>query len=91
MARILHLPVKGVYFHQIKNGAKLREYRLQTNYWRKRLVGREYDEIHIKLGYPTSDDLDRIEVRPWRGFEEQVIRHEHFGNERVSVFAIRVN
>lgn len=91
MTRILHLPVKGVYFFQIKSGIKEFEYRLQTDYWTKRLVDRHYDEIHIKHGYPKSGDLNRIEIRPWRGFEEQVIEHEHFGVYPVSVFAIRVN
>ncbi len=89
--RILHLPVKAEYFHQMKDGDKCFEYRLQTEYWRKRLEGREYDEVHIKLGYPAAADLDRILVRPWRGYETQVIEHKHFGPGRAEVFAIRVN
>lgn len=89
--RILHLSVKAEYFHQIKDGTKLDEYRLQTDYWRKRIEGREYDEIFIKLGYPAADDLDRILVRPWRGFELQEIEHKHFGTGIKSVYAIRVN
>lgn len=91
MTRVLHLPVKGVYFYQIKDGTKKYEYRLQTNYWRKRLVSREYDEIHIKHGYPKIGDSSRVEIRPWLGFEEQTIKHDHFGAKPVSVFAITVN
>ena len=36
----LVLPLKAEYFHQIKDGTKLEEYRLCTPYWRKRLEGR---------------------------------------------------
>lgn len=89
--RILHLALKAVYFHQIKSGDKKFEYRLQTEYWRKRLIGREYDEIHIKLGYPSKGDRERIVVRPWMGFSYETIKHEHFGSEEVNVFAIKVN
>ncbi|WP_256715418.1 hypothetical protein [Salmonella enterica] len=47
--RILHLPVKKIYFDQIKSGEKPDEYRLVTDYWIKRLEGREYDEVHVAL------------------------------------------
>ena len=66
--RILHLPVKKIYFDQIKSGKKLDEYRLVTEYWKKRLEGRDYDEVHVKCGYPKAGDVSRIEVRPWRGY-----------------------
>tara|TARA_R110002124_G_scaffold80776_4_gene213544 strand:+ start:1046 stop:1327 length:282 start_codon:yes stop_codon:yes gene_type:complete len=89
--RVLHLPLKTVYFHQIKSGSKIFEYRLQTEYWKKRLVGREYDEIHIKLGYPKKGDQERILIRTWEGILNQTIQHEHFGSEEVNVFAIKVN
>lgn len=36
--RILHLPLKAVYFHEIKSGTKNLEYRLQTQYWESRLI-----------------------------------------------------
>ncbi|HIF5708607.1 ASCH domain-containing protein [Vibrio parahaemolyticus] len=89
--KVLHLPVKALYFRQMQTGEKKYEYRLQTDYWRKRLEGREYDEVHIKLGYPKSGDTEKILVRPWKGFEEMVITHPHFGEAPVSVFAIKVN
>jgi hypothetical protein len=89
--RILHLPLKAIYFHEIKAGTKLLEYRLQTKYWENRLVDRDYDEVHIKLGYPKKDDHERIVIRPWKGFLKQAIQHEHFGDNEVNVFAIRVN
>ena len=33
----LVLPVKEVYFKQIKDGSKTEEFRLQNEYWSKRL------------------------------------------------------
>jgi len=91
MKRILHLSVKGIYFSQIKVGLKLDEYRLKSEYWAKRLINKEYDEIHIKLGYPKKGDRSRILIRPWRGYIETQITHEHFGCDPVDVFAIHVN
>ena len=84
----LHLPVKGEYFRAIKDGTKKFEYRLQNEHWTKRLVGRSYDEIKIKLGYPKKDDTSRIMTFPYKGFEKQTITHPHFGEEPVEVFAI---
>ena len=90
MAR-LQLNIKGEYFHQIKSGEKVQEFRLFNDYWKKRLVNREYTMIDIKLGYPKSDDISRIESRPYRGYEVKTIQHKHFGTEPVKVFAIWVN
>jgi hypothetical protein len=88
--KTLHLNVKGEYFHLIKNGEKIFEYRL-TEKWLKRLEGKKFDRIFIKLGYPRKDDFARIIERPWRGYEYQVITHPLFGSEPVHVLAIRVN
>ena len=35
----LHLNLKGEYFHAIRAGKKVEEYRLYNDYWRKRLEG----------------------------------------------------
>ncbi len=91
----LVLPVKRVYFEQMRDGTKPFEFRLRTPYWRKRLMvgalARTFDRVVITLGYPKADDHARRLVRPWRGFEVQTITHEHFGPAPVEVFAIRVN
>ena len=89
--RILTLPLKGIYFDQIKSGEKKFEYREATPYWVKRLIGKEYDKIILTRGYPKRDDLERRIERPWKGFECQKITHEHFGNKPTDVFAIVVN
>ncbi len=87
---ILHLHVKDVYFQQIKDKSKPYEYRLRTDYWKKRLVGKSFKEIHIHSGYPKKGDKTKTVKRRWDGFREVKIAHEHFGLERVDVFAIRV-
>lgn len=88
--KTLILPVKRIYFEQMRDGVKPFEYRLRTPHWRKRLEGRSYDQLIITLGYPSRDDADRRLVMPYAGYEVQTITHEHFGPDPVEVFAIRV-
>lgn len=87
----LHLPLKSVYFDQIKNGEKVEEYRLASPFWAKRLEGRVYDRIELAKGYPPKDDASRRITRPWRGIRKITITHAHFGPDPVAVYAIRVN
>ena len=86
--KILYLHLKREYFEDIKSGKKKFEYRLDTSYWSKRLVGKKFDEVHFKCGYPKTDDIDKVIKMPYRGYEMQNIRHPHFGDESVTVFAI---
>ena len=86
----LVLPLKGVYFDQIRAGVKPWEFRERTAFWRKRLEGKTFDTITLTLGYPNADCAERRMVLPWRGYELQTIQHEHFGPQPVEVFAIRV-
>lgn len=86
----LTLPLKSEYFDAIRDGTKPEEYRLVTPFWKKRLVGRTYDEIVLTKGYPRGDDQERRLSRSWRGFTVKTITHPHFGPEPVEVFAIDV-
>jgi hypothetical protein len=86
----LYLALKSIYFDAIDDGTKTEEYRLDTEYWCKRLVGREYARIVLTKGYPRRSDMSRRLIRPWRGYTMQTIKHEHFGPDSVIVFAIRV-
>lgn len=88
--RVLTIPVKGIYFDQIRAGTKPREYRLTTPYWCKRLESREYDRIVLTRGYPKADDKARRLELQWRGYDVETITHPHFGPEPVQVFAIDV-
>lgn len=87
----LQLAVNGEYFDQMKSGEKKFEYRLLNDYWRKRLVNREYDRLIITRGYPRADDMDRRIDIPYCGYRLQSIIHKHFGDNPVNVFAIKVN
>lgn len=86
----LRLAVKREYFEQIKKGEKAVEYRLYNDYWRNRLFDKNYDTVTITLGYPKSDDTDRMLVFPFRGGYITTIIHKHFGENPVAVFAIRL-
>lgn len=86
----LVLPLKDIYFNQIKAGTKTEEFRLVTPYWRRRLESRTYDRIVLTLGYPKREDTARRLIRPWRGYRVTTITHPHFGPDPVQVFAINV-
>lgn len=89
----LILPLKGIYFDQIRDGTKLREYRLTTPFWDKRLIGRQYRNVVLTRGYPKGGGIEgetRL-TRKWNGFQVQRLTHPHFGPDPVHVFAIDVS
>ena len=49
------------YFDAIVDGTKTIEYRKKTDYWKKRIEGREYDYIQFRNGYakiaPTMNNV----------------------------------
>jgi hypothetical protein len=72
--KILHLNLYRKYFDAIASGTKLIEYREKTDYWKKRIEGRDYDVIKFRNGYakdaPTMlveysgyDITDRYELK----------------------------
>lgn len=87
--KTLTLHVKSEYFDAIKKGEKTEEFRLCTVYWKKRLE-QFYDQIVICCGYPRIDDESKRIVRAWRGSIIKTIKHKHFGNQPVAVYAINV-
>lgn len=89
--KTLHLSVKGVYFHQIASGEKTEEFRLQTDYWRRRIAGHIYNQIEVTLGYPAAGDTARRMRFAWNGFRSTELLHPHFGDKPVMVFAIDVS
>ena len=62
MKRILHLTLHKRWFDAIADGSKREEYRAQTEYWRKRLEEKTYDEIHFRNGYNKTSPQMRVEV-----------------------------
>jgi hypothetical protein len=91
--RDLIVPVKGVYFKQIRDGVKPTEFRLTTDYWTKRLVGRTYRNVVMLWGYPAGGGLEGLTrlTRKWRGYTRETLTHPHFGPDPVEVFAIDVS
>lgn len=89
----LTLPLNGVYFDAIASGMKQEEYRLQTPFWSKRIVGREYDRIVLTRGYPKGGGIEGVTrlTRKWCGYRPITLTHPHFGPDPVEVFAINVS
>jgi len=82
--KILHLNLKKKWFDEIKSGEKTVELRRVSDYWRKRLIGRHYDENHIKCGYPKRSDTSKILRRKWRCVARETLLHPEFGPESVN-------
>ncbi len=78
--KILHLTLFRKWFDEIASGAKTREFRRKTDFWRRRLVGREYDVVHFRNGYRRGAPFMRVE---FLGLEDGVWEGE-------GVFAIRL-
>lgn len=87
----LIIPVKGVYFEQIRDRTKFEEYRVVNEYWARRLEGREYRHVVMTLGYPRAGDASKRLTLRWRGFRRKTIIHPHFGPNPVEVYAIDVS
>lgn len=86
----LILPLKRKWFYQIKAGIKPFEFRLNNEYWQKRLIGKTYKNVIFTLGYPKRDDIERRIVKPWAGYEMQTVISEEWDNEPKDCFAIRI-
>lgn len=84
----LHLNVKAEYFDAHCAGEKDYEYRLNNEYWRKRLIGKSYKNIHYKSGYPKRGDQSKIKIIKYTGCKIETRTHPHFGPDPVEVFAI---
>lgn len=69
--RILHLTLKKRWFAMIASGEKTEEYRLNKEYWRKRLIVEgthppiflEFDRIIFKNGYSKGCPEMEVEVK----------------------------
>lgn len=86
----LTLNLKKEYFEEIKAGTKKEEYRLCTPYWKKRIEGKFFDKVIVKLGYPKSTEKEKILIFHWNGYEKKKIKHKHFGTSEVEVYAIKL-
>jgi len=88
--RILYLALRGEFFDAIKRGEKTHEFRRANKYWRRRLMGQNYDAVELTRGYPKAGDSARRILVPFFKWKLRRIQHDHFGADRVLVFAIAV-
>lgn len=58
---VLALTLHREWFDQIAIGKKRVEYRTNKAYWRTRLVGRTYKEVHFRNGYSPIAPFMRVE------------------------------
>ena len=65
---IVHLVLKRQYWNQIKFGEKIHEYRDNTEYWRKRILGRRIVIFH--MGY--SKETMMFEIKQIDMDDEQI-------------------
>ena len=63
MTKVLHLNLYRKYFDAIVNGTKVFEYRQKTDYWKKRIEGREYDIIKFRNGYAKNAPTMLVEYK----------------------------
>jgi hypothetical protein len=61
--RVLSLNLMREYFDAIADGTKKTEFREYKAYWRTRLEGRDYDEIHFRNGYSAKAPFMRVQFR----------------------------
>ena len=53
-------------------------------------TSKNYDEVHITLGYPKKDEINKILKFKFTGYEEKEIIHKEFGNKPTKVYAIKL-
>ena len=63
MTKVLHLNLYRKYFDAIVNGTKVFEYRQKTDYWKKRIEGKEYDIIKFRNGYAKDAPTMLVEYK----------------------------
>jgi predicted DNA-binding WGR domain protein len=61
----LYLTLHRRWFDEIAAGTKKEEYREMTPHWQRRIVGRQYDEIHFRNGHRQDSPFMRVEYLGW--------------------------
>ena len=71
---ILTLHLTYYWYDLIDSGEKTEEYRLATDYWKKRIEDKKYDAVHVIRGYPAKGvngySPDVINKFKWKGFKK---------------------
>lgn len=88
---ILH--VRKKWFDLIKTGEKNHEFRIDSEYWRRRLCGPPgrvitYDLVLIACGYPKRKDPGKWLAFFYVGYYPCILQNEEFGPDLVKCFGI---
>jgi len=83
----LFMTIKRQYFDEILSGKKKEEYRMVKSHWVDKLIGKEYTHIIFQNGY--NRNAPRLEAE-YMGYEIRNILHDFFGNDEVTVFALKL-
>jgi hypothetical protein len=86
--RILTLRIKAIYWQQIDAGTKSEELRIANPRYIRQLLTRDYDVIHIWLGYPPATDTAKLLRFAWRGAKRIRRQADHFGPTPVDLIAV---
>lgn len=81
----LFLIVKKQYFEEIKSGIKTKEYKLATDYFSKKLIGRNYRTVTFQNVYSANSEKLVLE---YKGVDLEYFQCEFFGQNKVLVFSI---
>jgi hypothetical protein len=57
----LKMTLKGEWFYRILEGTKKIEYRAYSAFWKTRLIGIRYKEVHFRNGYHRDSPFMRVE------------------------------
>ncbi len=72
MTKVLHLTLHRKWFDEIAEGRKVEEYRDKTDFWKRRLENRVYDEVWFRNGYTLDRPFMRVK---WNGIREDSERY----------------
>ena len=88
--KILYLSLKEKWYRLIESGVKKEEYRVYNDYWKKRLIGKEYTHVQFTLGYPKRDDYSRRMTFTLNGIEHQEGKEEWGAEKGVKYFVLKI-
>ena len=61
--KLLHLTLSKNWYDKIKNGKKKVEYREYKDYWKSRIIGKDFTHILFRCGYSVKYQLLIAEIK----------------------------
>lgn len=94
----LLLSVTTGVFDEIHIGAKVQEYRQYNNFWKRRLIGKNFTHVAVVCGQNRAGKVQRTMVFEWCGYEVKTVRQGRGngaqggegGCKAVEVFAVNL-